>query len=67
MQTGGGEARKRRKNRNAKLSSSSLVSSVTFTVRTFTAETQTRPAFAAMLNSTRLVICARPFAAEILK
>ena len=36
------------------------ISSITFAVKTFTAETQTRLTFASMLNSTRHVIHARP-------
>ena len=33
---------------------------VTFNVKTFTAKTQTRQTFVAMLNSTRHTICTRP-------
>ena len=39
-----------------KFGSSLLVSSITFCVKTFTAETQTRPTLVAMLNSKRHVI-----------
>ena len=39
-----------------KFGSSSLVSSITFGVKTFTAKTLTRLTFASMLNSTRQVI-----------